>query len=35
MTKKKIILDYVAVPDPSANPKDAYLKPYDSVQVSI
>jgi hypothetical protein len=35
VTKKKIILDYVAVPDPSANPKDAYLKPYDSVQVSI
>jgi hypothetical protein len=35
VTKKKIILDYVAVPDPSTNPKDAYLKPYDSVQVSI
>jgi acid phosphatase type 7 len=35
VTKKKITLDYVTVPDPSANPKEQFLKPYDSVEVLI
>ena len=35
VTKRNITLDYVAVPDPSENPKDAVLEPYDSVVVSI
>jgi hypothetical protein len=35
VTKKDITLDYVTVPDPSTNPKDAVLPPYDSVTVSI
>ena len=35
VTKKTITLDYVTVPDPSTNPKDAYLKPYDSVEVAV
>jgi predicted phosphodiesterase len=35
VTKRNITLDYVAVPDPSENAKDAILKPYDSVQVSL
>ena len=35
VTKKAITLDYVAVPDPSTNPKDRLLAPYDSVQVSL
>ncbi len=35
VTKKKIRLDYVAVPDPSANAPESYLKPYDSVEVDI
>jgi predicted phosphodiesterase len=35
VTKKDITLDYVTVPDPSGNPKDAVLPPYDSVTVSF
>ena len=35
VTKKKIVLDYVAVPDPSENPKDGILKPFDSVEVDF
>ena len=35
VTRKDITLDYVAVPDPSTNPKDAVLPPYDSVKVSL
>jgi hypothetical protein len=35
VTKKDITLDYVTVPDPSTNPKDGFLPPYDSVQVSF
>jgi acid phosphatase type 7 len=35
VTKKTIALDYVAVPDPSENAKDAILKPYDSIEVSL
>ena len=35
VTKKVITLDYVTVPDPSANPKDGFLPPYDSVTVSL
>jgi hypothetical protein len=35
VTKKTITLDYVAVPDPSENPPDAFLKPYDSVTVNF
>ena len=33
VTKKDITLDYVIVPDPSTNPKESFLPPYDSVQV--
>ncbi len=32
---KKITLDYVAVPDPSENPKDGFLEPYNSVKVDL
>jgi hypothetical protein len=35
VTKKKLTLDYVAVPDPSENAKDAILKPYDTVEVAL
>jgi hypothetical protein len=35
VTKKTVKLDYVAVPDPSENPKDSFLEPYDSVEVSV
>jgi hypothetical protein len=36
VTRKKITLDYVAVPDPSENAKDAsFLKPYDTVEVAV
>jgi acid phosphatase type 7 len=35
VTKKTITLDYVAVPDPSTSPKDSFLPPYDSVEVSF
>jgi acid phosphatase type 7 len=35
VTKKDITLDYVIVPDPSTNPKESFLPPYDSVQVSF
>jgi Calcineurin-like phosphoesterase len=35
VTKRKIVLGYVTVPDPSENPKDTILKPYDSVEVSL
>ena len=34
VTPNKIRLEYVAVPDPSQNPKDQVLKPYDTVEVS-
>jgi len=35
VTDEHLTLDYVAVPDPSANPKDAYLPPFDSVTVTF
>jgi predicted phosphodiesterase len=35
VTPKKIRLEYVAVPDPSQNPKDQVLKPYDTVEVAV
>jgi hypothetical protein len=35
VTKNKITVDYVAVPDPSTNPKDSFLKPYDTVTVAV
>ena len=35
VTKRKIVLDYVAVPDPDSNPEDALLEPYDSVNVAL
>lgn len=35
VTKKLITLDYVAVPDPAVNAPNSYLKPYDTVSVSI
>lgn len=35
VTPKKIRLEYVAVPDPSQNPKDQVLKPYDTVEVAL
>src|SRR5215831_3642785 len=35
VTKSSITLDYVAVPDPSENAKDAFLKPYDTVEVAL
>ena len=35
VTTKKIRLDYVAVPDPSQNPKDQVLQPYDTVEVDL
>jgi hypothetical protein len=35
VTKKKITLDYVTVPDPSTNPKEAYLQRYDWVEVAV
>jgi len=35
VTKKDITLDYVAVPDPSTNPKEALLAPYDSAHVTF
>jgi hypothetical protein len=35
VTKRKITLDYIAVPDPSENPKDSILKPYDTVEVTL
>ena len=35
VTKQSIILDYVAVPDPSTNPQEQVLKPYDSVTVPL
>jgi hypothetical protein len=35
VTQKKIKLDYVAVPDPSQNPKDQVLTPYDTVEVDL
>jgi hypothetical protein len=33
VTPKKIKLDYIAVSDPSTNPKDQVLAPFDSVAV--
>ena len=35
VTRRNITLDYVIVPDPSTNPKDSFLKPFDSVTVKI
>jgi hypothetical protein len=35
VTPKKITLDYIAVPDPSTNPKDQVLEPFDSVEVDL
>jgi len=35
VTRKKITLDYVAVPDPGLNAKDEILKPFDTVEVSL
>jgi hypothetical protein len=35
VTPKKIRAEYVAVPDPSQNPKDEVLKPYDAVEVDL
>ena len=35
VTEKDMTLDYVAVPDPSSNPRDAYLQPFDSVKVTF
>jgi|SRR5579863_9316603 len=35
VTKKQIKLDYVVVPDPSENAKDAVLEPFDTVTVSV
>jgi hypothetical protein len=35
VTKNKITADYVAVPDPSTNPKITSLKPYDTVTVAV
>jgi predicted phosphodiesterase len=35
VTKTSIQLDYVAVPDPSEQPKDGLLKPYDSVELKL
>jgi hypothetical protein len=35
VTPKKIKLDYIAVPDPSTNPKDQVLDPFDSVEVDL
>jgi hypothetical protein len=35
VTDKHMTLDYVAVPGPSTNPKDAYLPPFDSVTVTF
>jgi hypothetical protein len=35
VTKNKITVDYVAIPDPSTNPKDSFLKPYDTVTVAV
>jgi hypothetical protein len=32
--KTRITVDYVAVPDPSTNPKISLLKPYDTVTVA-
>jgi hypothetical protein len=35
VTRESIKLDYVAVPDPSTNPKDEVLEPFDSVEVPV
>jgi len=35
VTPKTITLDYVAVPDPSTNPRDQLLKPFDTVVVNL
>lgn len=35
VTRKKITLDYVAVPDPSTSPKDDFLSPDDTVEVEL
>jgi predicted phosphodiesterase len=35
VTDAQMKLDYIAVPDPSTNPKDAYLDPFDSVTVTF
>jgi hypothetical protein len=35
VTPKKIRLEYVAMPDPSKDPKDQVLKPYDTVEVDL
>src|SRR5262249_4407710 len=35
VTKKKMKLDYITVPDPAQNPKDKVLDPYDSVEVKF
>ncbi len=35
VTKKSLKADYVAVPDPSDHPKDGFLNPYDSVEVTF
>ena len=35
VTKSDITVDYIAVPDPSPSVKDALLKPYDSVRISL
>jgi hypothetical protein len=35
VTPKIITLDYIAVPDPSMNPKDQLLKPFDTVEVDV
>ena len=35
VTKRDITLDYVAVPDPSTNPKAAVRNPYDTITVTL
>ena len=35
VTKSKITLDYVTVPDPSESARNVFLKPYDTVEVTL
>jgi hypothetical protein len=35
VTPKKVRAEYVAVPDPSQNPKDQVLKLYEMVEVAL
>ncbi len=35
VTPKKIRAEYIAVPDPSENPKDQVLEPYDTVEINL